>query len=112
MPVPNKDKVIANFSASCSGPCRTVAPFHIDLSEKHPSIMFLVIDLDELTEFSTSRDLKATPTFCFLRNGQQFDRLEGANKPEHQPSFSFLFGMYSAGILLLQMAIPSLRSSS
>ncbi|KAI4341889.1 hypothetical protein MLD38_026560 [Melastoma candidum] len=76
--------VIANFSATWCGPCRMIAPLYIELSEKHPSIMFLLIDVDELTEFSTSWDIKATPTFFFLRNGQQIDKLVGANKPELQ----------------------------
>lgn len=35
-------------------------------------------------EFSTQWDIKATPTFFFLRDGQQFDKLVGANKPELQ----------------------------
>ncbi|KAI4318932.1 hypothetical protein MLD38_032585 [Melastoma candidum] len=76
--------VIANFSAAWCGPCRMIAPLYTELSEKHPSIMFLLIDVDELTEFSTSWDIKATPTFFFLRNGQQIDKLVGANKPELQ----------------------------
>ncbi|KAL3654841.1 TRX [Castilleja foliolosa] len=76
--------VVANFSATWCGPCRMIAPFYVELSEKHPSIMFLVIDVDELTEFSTSWDIKATPTFFFLKNGEQFDKLVGANKPELQ----------------------------
>ncbi|KAL8159039.1 hypothetical protein V2J09_000576 [Rumex salicifolius] len=46
--------------------------------------MFLTIDVDELTELSTSWDIKATPTFFFLRDGQQIDKLVGANKPELQ----------------------------
>lgn len=33
-------------------------------------------------DFSTSWDIKATPTFFFLRDGQQVDKLVGANKPE------------------------------
>lgn len=33
-------------------------------------------------EFSTSWDIKATPTFFFLKDGQQIDKLVGANKPE------------------------------
>ncbi|XVE84312.1 hypothetical protein DITRI_Ditri17bG0002900 [Diplodiscus trichospermus] len=74
--------VIANFSATWCGPCRMLAPFYCDLSEKYPSLMFLVIDVDELTEFSTSFDIKATPTFFFLKDGQQIDKLVGANKPE------------------------------
>ncbi|KAK1355526.1 Thioredoxin domain-containing protein [Heracleum sosnowskyi] len=76
--------VIANFSASWCGPCRMIAPYYRELSETHPSIMFLAIDVDELTEFSTQWDIKATPTFFFLRDGQQFDKLVGANKPELQ----------------------------
>ncbi|PQQ09280.1 thioredoxin H9 [Prunus yedoensis var. nudiflora] len=63
--------VIANFSATM-------------LSEQYTSLMFLVIDVDELTDFSTSWDIKATPTFFFLRDGQQIDKLVGANKPELQ----------------------------
>ncbi|KAK4478377.1 hypothetical protein RD792_013844 [Penstemon davidsonii] len=76
--------VIANFSAVWCGPCKMIAPFYVELSEKHPSIMFLTVDVDELTEFSTSWDIKATPTFFFLKDGQQLDKLVGANKPELQ----------------------------
>ncbi|GAA0151551.1 oxidoreductase [Lithospermum erythrorhizon] len=76
--------VIANFSATWCGPCRVIAPFYSELSEKYTSLMFLTIDVDELTEFSSSWDIKATPTFFFLRDGQQIDKLVGANKPELQ----------------------------
>ncbi|GER55702.1 thioredoxin [Striga asiatica] len=76
--------VVANFSAAWCGPCRMIAPFFAELSEKHPSLMFLTVDVDELTDFSTSLDIKATPTFFFLKNGQQLEKLVGANKPELQ----------------------------
>ncbi|KDP21851.1 hypothetical protein JCGZ_00638 [Jatropha curcas] len=76
--------VLANFSATWCGPCRMIAPFYRELSEKYPSLMFLLVDVDELPDFSTSWDIKATPTFFFLRDGQQLDKLVGANKPELQ----------------------------
>ena len=78
----DKKIVIANFSATWCGPCKIIAPLYCDLSEKYPSIMFLLIDVDELTDFSSSWDIKATPTFFFLRDGQEIDKLVGANKPE------------------------------
>ncbi|KAF3449276.1 hypothetical protein FNV43_RR10004 [Rhamnella rubrinervis] len=74
--------VVANFSATWCGPCKMIAPLYSELSEKHPSLMFLLVDVDELPDFSTSWDIKATPTFFFLRDGQQVDKLVGANKPE------------------------------
>lgn len=74
--------VVANFSATWCGPCKMITPFYIELSEKHPTIMFLTVDVDELIEFSTSWDIKATPTFFFLKDGQEIDKLVGANKPE------------------------------
>ncbi|KAK9054871.1 hypothetical protein SSX86_025950 [Deinandra increscens subsp. villosa] len=74
--------VIANFSASWCGPCRMIAPYYIELSLEYPTLMFLSVDVDELSEFSTQWDIKATPTFFFLRDGEQIDRLVGANKPE------------------------------
>lgn len=59
-----------------------IAPYYSELSEKYPPFMFLTIDVDELTDLSTSFDIKATPTFFFLKDGQQIDKLVGANKPE------------------------------
>ncbi|XP_076893870.1 thioredoxin H-type-like [Bidens hawaiensis] len=76
--------VIGNFSASWCGPCKSMTPHYIELSEKYPSLMFLTVDVDELKEFSTQMDVKATPTFFFFKDGQQFDKLVGANKPELQ----------------------------
>ncbi|KAL8259192.1 hypothetical protein R6Q59_027145 [Mikania micrantha] len=76
--------VIANFSATWCGPCKSIASYYIELSEKYPSLMFLTIDVDELTDFSTQMDVKATPTFFFFRDGKQIDKLVGANKPELQ----------------------------
>ena len=35
-----------------------------------------------MQDFSTSWDIKATPTFFFLKDGHQIDKLVGANKPE------------------------------
>ncbi|XP_022855254.1 thioredoxin H-type-like [Olea europaea var. sylvestris] len=61
-----------------------IAPFYRELSEKFPALVYLTVDVDELAEFSTSWDIKATPTFFFLKDGQQIDRLVGANKPELQ----------------------------
>ncbi|XP_061375510.1 thioredoxin H9-like [Gastrolobium bilobum] len=76
--------VIANFSATWCGPCKMIAPYYCQLSEKYSSMMFLLVDVDELTDFSTSWDIKATPTFFFLKDGQQVDKLVGANKVELQ----------------------------
>ncbi|KAJ0610120.1 putative monodehydroascorbate reductase (NADH) [Helianthus annuus] len=77
-------EVIGNFSATWCGPCKSMAPYYIELSEKYPSLMFLTVDVDELTDFSTQLDVKATPTFFFFKDGQQIDKLVGANKPELQ----------------------------
>lgn len=35
-------------------------------------------------ELSTSWDIKATPTFIFLKDGRQVDKLVGSNKTELQ----------------------------
>lgn len=50
-------QVIANFSATWCGPCKTIAPYYSDLSEKYPCLMFLLIDVDELAVSNESVDV-------------------------------------------------------
>ncbi|XP_021723304.1 thioredoxin H-type-like [Chenopodium quinoa] len=78
-----QDKIIiANFSAAWCGPCKMIASYYCELSRKYTSLMFLTIDVDELPDLSTSFDIKATPSFFFLQNGQEIDKLVGSNKAE------------------------------
>ena len=45
-------------------------------------IHLILLETIHLQDFSSSWDIRATPTFFFLKNGQQIDKLVGANKPE------------------------------
>ncbi|PKA61794.1 Thioredoxin H4-1 [Apostasia shenzhenica] len=74
--------VVANFSAAWCGPCRMIMPLYADLSLKYPQLVFLAVDVDELPDLSSSWDVHATPTFFFLKDGRQIDKLVGSNKPE------------------------------
>uniref|UniRef100_A0A0E0E4E7 Thioredoxin domain-containing protein n=1 Tax=Oryza meridionalis TaxID=40149 RepID=A0A0E0E4E7_9ORYZ len=78
----HKIVVIANFSAAWCGPCRVIAPVYAEMSQTYPQFMFLTVDVDQLMDFSLSWDIRATLIFYFVKNGQQVDKLVGANKPE------------------------------
>jgi len=80
----NKDgkMVVANFGATWCAPCRFIEPVYSKLSKAFPSFTFLSIDIDQMAEMSTLWDIEATPTFIFLKDGQQLDKLVGANKVE------------------------------
>ncbi|KAL6513501.1 hypothetical protein OROGR_020987 [Orobanche gracilis] len=73
--------VIANFSATC----KMIAPYYSELSEKYTSVMFLLVDVDELALTSVLHGIsKPHQTFFFLKDGKEVDKLVGANKPELQ----------------------------
>ncbi|KAJ0101589.1 hypothetical protein Patl1_06790 [Pistacia atlantica] len=76
--------VLANFSTNWCSPCRKIAPLYSEIADKHPSFICLTVDVDELPEFSTKWAIRATPTFYFLKDGQQVDKLIGGNKEELQ----------------------------
>ncbi|KAH0454977.1 hypothetical protein IEQ34_016901 [Dendrobium chrysotoxum] len=74
--------VVANFSAAWCGPCKMITSHYTELSLKYSQLVFLTVDVDELMDLSSSLDVRATPTFFFMKDGQQIDKLVGANKPE------------------------------
>ena len=71
-----------------SGHCIPVAKSLIDSS-------FFLCFVSQ--EFSSSWDIRATPTFFFLKNGQQVDKLVGANKPELEKKVAAVAGVAGDG---------------
>ncbi|XP_057541123.1 thioredoxin H-type-like [Amaranthus tricolor] len=78
----NDKIVVVKFCAKWCKNCKEIATTYRELADKYPTLVFLSVDVDEMTEFSASFDIKATPTFYFLRSGQPMDKLVGANKVE------------------------------
>jgi len=77
--------VVIDFSAKWCGPCRMIAPFYADLSDKaeYKDITFAKVDVDELEEAAQAYTVEAMPTFLFIKNGKEVDgveRLTGASK--------------------------------
>ncbi|MED6225910.1 hypothetical protein PIB30_098136, partial [Stylosanthes scabra] len=75
--------VVANFVTSWSPPCKEIMPSYCHLADTYSSsLLFLIVDADQLAELSTSWSVNATPTFYFLKEGNQVEKLIGADKAE------------------------------
>jgi len=61
--------VIVKFGAMWCGPCKMMEPILKKLSEEHPDITFLSVDVDDNTEISTHYNIKSLPTMLFIREG-------------------------------------------
>ncbi|KAH9308789.1 hypothetical protein KI387_036700, partial [Taxus chinensis] len=73
---------VVDFTAAWCGPCKMIAPFYSELSEKYPQLLFLKVDVDDMADLTATWDVRAMPTFIFIKDGKQIDKLVGANKPE------------------------------
>ncbi|CAN4122908.1 unnamed protein product [Withania somnifera] len=80
----SKKLMVVDFTASWCGPCRFIAPFLAEIAKKMPSVIFLKVDVDELKTVAEKWDVKAMPTFVFLKNGIEVDRVVGAKKEDLQ----------------------------
>jgi len=77
--------VVVDFSAKWCGPCRMIAPYYAELSDKpeYKDITFAKVDVDEVEEAAQAYTVEAMPTFLFIKNGKEVDgleRLTGASK--------------------------------
>ncbi len=76
----SQELVVIDFSANWCGPCRTIAPFFNSLPLKYTNVKFYKIDVDELPDVVQSSDITGMPTFISYKNGEEVDRVVGANK--------------------------------
>jgi thioredoxin 1 len=74
--------VVVDFTATWCGPCRLMAPIFAELSKKFENLIFLKVDVDEVQDVTSKWEVRAMPTFLFIKNGEQLDKIVGANKEE------------------------------
>ncbi|KAI6231285.1 putative thioredoxin [Aphelenchoides besseyi] len=79
--------VVTKFSATwCghkwmfAGPCRAIAPFFNELSNRYTQLEFADVDVDKCGESKNTYGITAMPTFVVMINGQKMDVLRGADK--------------------------------
>ena len=67
------------FTATWCGPCKAIAPTVQSLADKYPAVNFYKIDVDELEELSMHAGVNCMPTFQLYKNGENVQKLEGAD---------------------------------
>lgn len=88
--------VAADFYATWCGPCKAFAPTFARLAASNPATAFIKIDVDRLPDLAQRFQVRAMPTFVFFVNGQEVNRVQGANQ-----------AAIDAGIQQLNQAAPA-----
>ncbi|WVY91318.1 hypothetical protein V8G54_036832 [Vigna mungo] len=71
--------VVVYFTASWCGPCRIIAPIFEELAKNMPHVIFLKVDVDELSSVAKEWSISAMPTFLFFKEGERVDEVVGGN---------------------------------
>ncbi|EXB25601.1 TPR repeat-containing thioredoxin TDX [Morus notabilis] len=71
---------ILYFTATWCGPCRIIYPLYATLAGKYPKVVFLKVDIDEARDVAACWNISSVPTFFFIRNGKELDKVVGADK--------------------------------
>lgn len=77
--IPQDGSVVIDFFATWCGPCKHIAPKFEELSKMYTHVTFLKVDVDESAELAEKFDVRAMPTFVFLKNGRIYKKIEGAD---------------------------------
>ncbi|KAJ8771979.1 hypothetical protein K2173_027156 [Erythroxylum novogranatense] len=71
---------ILYFTATWCGPCRFISPAFTSLASKYPKAVFLKLDIDEARDAAARWNISSVPTFFFIKNGKEIDKVVGADK--------------------------------
>lgn len=76
-----KSAVIVDFFAKWCGPCKTIAPTVIQLSNssENAKIGFYKVDIDEVDKVARAQEVRAMPSFFAYKGGQKDGEVVGAN---------------------------------
>jgi thioredoxin len=71
--------VVVDFTASWCGPCKYIAPKFAEFSNEYENVLFVKLDVDEVSSVPPKYGVNAFPTFKFIKNSKVVDTLEGAD---------------------------------
>ena len=67
----NSDRpVVADFWATWCGPCRMLSPLVEEMSEAHPEIKFVKVNVDENMELAMAYRISAIPALKLFKDGE------------------------------------------
>ncbi|XP_075520903.1 thioredoxin H-type 1-like [Primulina tabacum] len=87
--VESKKLVVIDFTAASCGPCRFISPYFAEIAKQITNVIFLKVDVDELEAVTQEFKVEAMPTFLFLKDGQEVDRVVGARKDDLVAKINF-----------------------
>lgn len=74
---------LVDFWAAWCGPCKLLAPVIEELGRQYEGRALIAkVDIDEAPELARRFLVERIPTLVFLKNGEEFDRVEGVMPPE------------------------------
>jgi thioredoxin 1 len=83
------EQIVIDFGASWCGPCKAIAPYFSDLSDKelypkYKNVKFCKVDMsdptDDVDELVANYEITSLPTFYFVKQGKVIKKMVGSTK--------------------------------
>ena len=71
--------VLVDFWAEWCGPCKMMHPIFERMAKKYRHIKFARVNVDQNQDISMKFGVQAIPTFIMFKNGNQVDKMMGAD---------------------------------
>ena len=78
----NNKNVIALFSATWCGPCKTIKPVYQQYSvdSRYIGIQFLYVDIDDAEDLCDQYKIRSVPTFILFVDGKVREQMQGTDR--------------------------------
>ncbi|KAI5957328.1 TRX1 [Candida jiufengensis] len=71
--------VVVDFFAEWCGPCKMIAPLLEKFAKEYSNVKFLKVDVDNSSDIAQKYEISSMPTLIFFKNGEQVQKVIGAN---------------------------------